>query len=157
VADRPADFCARNARLHSEAQVDQIAGSIREFGFAMPVLVDEQGTLIVGHGRVQAAQKLGLADVPTMVARGWSEAQIKAYRILDNRLPMSAAWDEGMLRIELGDLKRFAPPARPMSPPAVNGSRPLRPPRRCGARRGTESESISTFIAASARAREPLE
>ena len=62
---------ARNARTHSDEQIKQIAASIREFGFTNPVLVDEQGTLIAGHGRVLAAQLLGITDVPTMVARGW--------------------------------------------------------------------------------------
>lgn len=74
---------ARNARTHSDAQVAQIAASIREWGWTMPVLVDEDGGVIAGHGRILAAQKLGLADVPTMVARGWSEAQRRAYVLVD--------------------------------------------------------------------------
>src|SRR5829696_9263294 len=63
---------ARNARTHSDAQVGQIAASIREWGWTNPVLVDEEGTIIAGHGRVMAAHRLGLAEVPAMVARGWS-------------------------------------------------------------------------------------
>jgi ParB-like chromosome segregation protein Spo0J len=77
---------ARNARTHSPEQVAQIAASIREFGFTVPVPVDEHGTLIAGHGRVLAAQLLGITDVPTMVARGWTPAQIQAYRLTDNQL-----------------------------------------------------------------------
>jgi len=69
---------ARNARLHSDAQIAQIAASIREWGWTIPVLVDETGALIAGHGRVLAARQLEIEDVPTMVARGWSEAKIRA-------------------------------------------------------------------------------
>jgi ParB-like chromosome segregation protein Spo0J len=70
---------ARNARTHSAEQVDQIAASIREWGWTVPVLVDEQGGIIAGHGRVLAAHKLAIAQVPVMVAAGWSEAQKRAY------------------------------------------------------------------------------
>jgi hypothetical protein len=77
-------------------QVAQIAASIRESGFTVPVLVDEQGTLIAGHGRVLAAQQLGITDVPTMVARGWT-AQIQAYRLTDNQLALNAGWDRSVL------------------------------------------------------------
>ena len=96
---------ARNARMHSDAQVGQIAASIREWGWTNPILVDEAGLIIAGHGRVLAAQKLGLADVPVMVATGWSEAQKRAYTITDNKLAMNAGWDEDMLRVEFADLK----------------------------------------------------
>ena len=70
---------ARNARTHSDEQVAQIAASIQEFGFTNPILADVNGTIIAGHGRVLAAQQLGLDDVPVMVARGWSEGQIRAF------------------------------------------------------------------------------
>lgn len=96
---------ARNARTHSLAQIEQIANSIATFGFSMPVLVDEAGTLIAGHGRVLAARKLKLTSVPVMIAKGWSEAQIAAYRLADNRLALSAGWDEMTLQTELTDLK----------------------------------------------------
>jgi ParB-like chromosome segregation protein Spo0J len=96
---------ARNARTHSDEQVAQIAASIREWGWTVPVLVDEQGTLIAGHGRVLAAQQLGITDVPTMVARGWTDAQIQAYRLTDNQLALNAGWDRGLLGLELGELK----------------------------------------------------
>jgi DNA modification methylase len=95
----------RNARTHSLAQIEQIANSIATFGFAMPVLVDEHGTLIAGHGRVLAARKLKLTSVPVMTARGWSEAQIAAYRLADNKLSLNAGWDEMTLQTELTDLK----------------------------------------------------
>ena len=100
---------ARNARTHSEAQVAQIAGSIREWGWTIPVLCDETGGIIAGHGRVLAALKLGLAEVPTMTARGWSEAQKRAYILADNRLAENAGWDEDLLRIELTDLLETMP------------------------------------------------
>jgi ParB-like chromosome segregation protein Spo0J len=96
---------ARNARTHSDEQVAQIAASIREWGWTVPVLVDEEGTLIAGHGRVLAAQQLGITDVPTMVARGWTQAQIHAYRLTDNQLALNAGWDRELLGIELGELK----------------------------------------------------
>jgi ParB-like chromosome segregation protein Spo0J len=95
---------ARNARTHSEAQIEQIAASIREWGWTVPVLVDEAGLIIAGHGRVLAAARLGLDEVPVMVARGWTEAQKAAYRIADNQLALNADWDEALLRLELADL-----------------------------------------------------
>jgi ParB-like chromosome segregation protein Spo0J len=91
---------ARNARTHSDEQIKQIAASIREFGWTMPVLVNEQGTLIAGHGRVLAAPLLGITDVPTMVARGWTPAQIQAYRLADNQLALNAGWDRELLGLE---------------------------------------------------------
>src|SRR3954451_18436195 len=98
---------ARNARTHSDAQVAQIAASVREWGWTVPVLVDETGMLIAGHGRVLAARKLGLPEVPVMVARGWSEAQKRAYVVADNKLALNAGWDEDLLRIELSDLQEM--------------------------------------------------
>lgn len=108
VERRPTDALvpyARNARTHSPEQVGQIAASMREFGWTYPVLVDEEDGIIAGHGRVLAAQKLKLAEVPVMVARGWSEAQKRAYILADNRLALSASWDDALLRVELGDLQ----------------------------------------------------
>lgn len=96
---------ANNARLHSEEQVGQIADSIREWGWTVPVLVDEDGMIIAGHGRILAAQKLGIEEVPAMVAKGWTEAQKKAYVIADNQLTLNAEWDEQLLRIELQELQ----------------------------------------------------
>jgi ParB-like chromosome segregation protein Spo0J len=96
---------ARNARTHSDEQVAQIAASIREWGWTVPVLVDEGGSIIAGHGRVMAARKLGLLDVPVMVARGWSEAQKRAYVLADNQLALNSGWDDQLLKVELGDLQ----------------------------------------------------
>jgi DNA modification methylase len=98
---------ARNSRTHSEAQVDQIAASIKEWGWTTPVLVSDTGTIIAGHGRVRAAKKLGLTDVPVMVASGWTKAQIQAYAIADNKLALNAGWDEALLAIEIGELSEI--------------------------------------------------
>src|ERR1043165_8182536 len=98
---------ARNARTHTDAQVDQIAASIREWGWTMPVLVTDEGTIIAGHGRVRAAQKLGLKDVPVMVATGWTKAQIQAYALADNKLALNAGWDEALLALEIGELREI--------------------------------------------------
>ena len=95
---------ARNARTHSDEQVAQIAASIQEWGWTVPVLVDEAGSIIAGHGRVMAARKLGITEVPVMVAAGWSDAQKQAYVLADNQLALNAGWDAEMLRLELGDL-----------------------------------------------------
>lgn len=96
---------ARNSRTHSEAQVAQIAASIKEFGFTNPVLVDELGGIIAGHGRVLAAQKLGYQEVPAIVLSHLTETQKRAYVIADNKLALNAGWDEEMLRIEFDELK----------------------------------------------------
>lgn len=95
---------ARNARTHSDEQVSQIAASIKEWGWTTPVLVDEQGGIIAGHGRTLAAQKLELTEVPVMVAKGWSDAKKRAYIIADNKLAQNADWDNEMLALELGEL-----------------------------------------------------
>jgi DNA modification methylase len=96
---------ARNARTHDDTQVAQIASSIREWGWTVPVLVDEQGTIIAGHGRVLAARKLGYTEIPVMVARGWSEAQRRAYVLADNKLAENAGWDTALLALEVNDLR----------------------------------------------------
>lgn len=95
---------ARNARTHSDEQVSQIAASIKEWGWTTPVLVDEQGGIIAGHGRTLAAQKLQMTEVPVMVAKGWSDAKKRAYIIADNKLAQNADWDNEMLALELGEL-----------------------------------------------------
>ncbi len=96
---------AKNARTHSDEQVAQIAASIREWGWTIPVLVDEDDGVIAGHGRLLAARKLGIDEVPAMVARGWSEAAKRAYILADNKLALNAGWDSELLALELGDLK----------------------------------------------------
>jgi DNA modification methylase len=98
---------ARNSRTHSDAQVAQIAASIKEWGWTTPVLVDEAGGIIAGHGRVLAAQKLGIAEVPCMVAANWTQAQKRAYVIADNKLALNAGWDSDMLKVELGELQEI--------------------------------------------------
>ncbi|MDB5318322.1 MAG: Modification methylase DpnIIB, partial [Rhodospirillales bacterium] len=93
----------RNARTHSDAQVAQIAASIREFGFTNPVLVDGERGVIAGHGRLLAARLLGMAEVPTIELDHLTETQRRAYVLADNRLALSAGWDVDMLRLELGE------------------------------------------------------
>jgi ParB-like chromosome segregation protein Spo0J len=96
---------ARNARTHSVEQVGQIAASIKEWGWTTPVLVDETGGIIAGHGRTLAAQKLGMTEIPVMVAKGWSDAKKRAYVISDNKLALNAGWDNEMLALELSEIK----------------------------------------------------
>lgn len=95
---------ARNARTHSDEQVGQIAASIKEWGWTTPVLVDEDGGIIAGHGRTMAAKRLGMREVPVMVAKGWSDAKKRAYVLADNKLALNAGWDDSMLALELKEL-----------------------------------------------------
>ena len=95
---------ARNARTHSTKQIRQIAASIRQFGFTAPVLIDEAGTILAGHGRVAAATQLGLTTVPCLQLTHLSEAQKRAYVLADNKLALNANWDEDLLATELGAL-----------------------------------------------------
>lgn len=92
---------SKNARTHSSAQVDQIAKSIREFGFTNPVLIDENDCVIAGHGRLLAAEKLKLTEVPAVIVSGLSETQKRALILADNRLALSAGWDDDLLKLEL--------------------------------------------------------
>ena len=98
---------ARNARTHSDEQVAQIAASIREWGWTTPVLVDEDGGIIAGHGRTLAAQRLQMTEVPVMVARGWSDAKKRAYILADNKLALNAGWENELLNLELSELKEL--------------------------------------------------
>lgn len=95
-----------NPRLHSESQVEEISNSMQEWGWTVPVLIDEENGIIAGHGRVMAARKLGIIDVPVMVARGWSSAQKRAYVIADNQIPQSATWDNKLLRMHFTQLAK---------------------------------------------------
>ena len=95
---------ARNARTHSTKQIQQIAASIRQFGFTTPVLIDEAGTILAGHGRVAAATLLGMTEVPCLQIEHLSEAQKRAYVLADNKLALNANWDEDLLATELGAL-----------------------------------------------------
>jgi site-specific DNA-methyltransferase (adenine-specific) len=94
----------RNSRTHSDSQVAQIAASIREFGWTNPILVDADGTIIAGHGRLMAARKLGEQRVPVITLGHLTEAQKRAYVIADNQLAMNAGWDAEMLKVEIADL-----------------------------------------------------
>lgn len=96
---------AKNARTHSDEQVAQIAGSIKEFGFNNPVLVDKDNSIIAGHGRVMAARKLGMDKVPVVILDHLTESQRKAYILADNRIALNSGWDSSMLSVELQDIK----------------------------------------------------
>jgi ParB-like chromosome segregation protein Spo0J len=93
-----------NARTHSDGQITQIAASIKEFGFTNPVLVDGENGIIAGHGRVLAAKKLGLDEVPTIELKHLTKTQKKAYILADNRLALNSGWDNDLLALELGEL-----------------------------------------------------
>jgi ParB-like chromosome segregation protein Spo0J len=95
---------ARNARTHSDAQVAEIAGSIRAFGFTNPILVGEEGDVVAGHGRLAAARQLGLVEVPVIPLKGLTELQRRQLVLADNRIALNAGWDLEMLSLELKDL-----------------------------------------------------
>ena len=96
---------ARNARTHSPEQVARIAGSIKEFGWTAPILVDGDNGIIAGHGRLAAAQKLKMTEVPCIELSGLSDTQRRAYILADNKLALDAGWDEELLKVELDELK----------------------------------------------------
>ena len=96
---------ANNSRVHSDEQVNQIAASIKEFGFLNPIIVDGNNGIIAGHGRVMAANKLGIKELPCVDASHLSEAQKKAYVIADNKLALNAEWDLDLLKIEVESLQ----------------------------------------------------
>jgi len=98
---------ARNARTHSPAQIDQIAASIAEFGFTNPILVGSDGVIIAGHGRLEAARKLGMQTVPVIVLDHLTPTQRRALVIADNRIAENAGWDEEMLSLELAELQEL--------------------------------------------------
>ena len=94
-----------NSRTHSDEQVTQVAASIKEFGFTNPILIDENNGIIAGHGRLMAAKKLKLEQVPTITLEGLTDAQRKAYVIADNKLALNAGWDFDLLKIEIESLQ----------------------------------------------------
>ncbi len=96
---------ANNSRTHDEAQVAQIAGSIKEFGFRDPILVDEANMILCGHGRVMAARKLGMTTVPAISTEGMTELEKKAFIIAHNKIASNAGWDNELLKLELGTLQ----------------------------------------------------
>jgi DNA modification methylase len=97
----------RNARTHSKKQIDQIAASIKAFGFANPLLIDEDAILVAGHGRLAAAKKLGLEQVPVIELRGLGEAEKRALRLADNKIAQNAGWDTELLKVELESLAKL--------------------------------------------------
>lgn len=96
---------AKNSRTHSNSQIDQISASIRQFGFTNPVLIDGNGEIIAGHGRVIAALKIGLEEIPVIRLAYLSEAQKRAYVIADNQIAANAGWDDAMLLSEITALR----------------------------------------------------
>ena len=98
---------ARNARTHNDIQVTQIAGSIKEFGFTNPVLIDADNGIIAGHGRVMAAQRLKLNEIPCIRLAHLTDTQRRAYILADNKLALNSGWDEEMLALELSDLREL--------------------------------------------------
>ena len=108
IINKPIDLLipyAKNARVHDDAQIAQLAGSIKEFGFNNPILIDKDNGIIAGHGRVMAARKLGLTEVPTILLDHLNETQRKAYILADNRIAINSTWDNEMLSLELSDIK----------------------------------------------------
>jgi ParB-like chromosome segregation protein Spo0J len=97
-----------NSRTHDDAQVAQIAASIKEFGWTNPILTDGDNGIIAGHGRLMAARKLGMTTVPVIELEGMTEAQKKAYVIADNKLALNAGWDLELLALEIGELQDMA-------------------------------------------------
>lgn len=98
--DRPRDSEA-NARTHPKKQIEELRASLRDYGQVWPILVREDGEIIAGHGRRVAAALEGMTEIKVLVARGWSEAQCRAFALLDNRIPLNAGWDAAKLAIEL--------------------------------------------------------
>ena len=98
---------ANNTRTHTDEQINQIAGSIQEFGFNNPILIDDNNNVIAGHARLKASKKLGLDQVPCVVLNQMTEAQKKAYVIADNKMALNAGWDIDMLKVELEALEEL--------------------------------------------------
>jgi ParB-like chromosome segregation protein Spo0J len=133
---------ARNSRTHSEVQVAQIAGSIREFGFTNPVLIDAKNGIIAGHGRVMAAQLLGADKVPCIRLAHLTETQKRAYIIADNKLALNSGWDEEMLGLELADLREADFDLELIGLDADEIERALNPPERNESEPDSSSKEI---------------
>lgn len=95
---------ARNSRTHSDEQVAQIAASIKEFGWTNPILIDGESGIIAGHGRLLAARKLGMKEVPVIQLSGMTDTQKRAYIIADNKLALNAGWDDELLKLEIEEV-----------------------------------------------------
>ncbi len=107
VERKPIDWLKpypQNARTHSPEQVEQLRGSLRAYGWTIPVLAREDGTIVAGHGRVEAAKLEGITEVPVIVATGWSEEQCRSYALADNQIALNAAWDRQLLALEVQEL-----------------------------------------------------
>jgi hypothetical protein len=98
-----------NARTHPPKQIEQIAGSIRRYGFTNPILIDEESEIIAGHGRLLAAKKLRMTEVPALTVTGLSDLEKRGLRLSDNRIPLGASWDKELLQIELREITLEAP------------------------------------------------
>ena len=94
----------KNSRTHSDEQIEKVIKSIKEFGWTNPILIDEEKGIIAGHGRLEAAKRLGMKEVPVIELTGLTEAQKRAYVIADNKLALEAGWDEEMLKEEMAYL-----------------------------------------------------
>lgn len=118
-----------NPRVHGEQASDALVASVREFGFTVPILVDEDGVILAGHNRLAAAKRLGLTDVPVMIARNWTEGQKHAYRIIDNSIPSLSTWGPVPLQIELSKLAdlKFELPAHSLDVGAIAALEGLKP------------------------------
>lgn len=97
----------RNARTHNKAQIKKIVSSIKEFGFISPLIIDKEGVLIAGHGRLQAAKQIGMKEIPCIIADHLTDAQIRAYMLADNRIALDSGWDDDLLKIELNELSKL--------------------------------------------------
>ena len=98
---------AHNPKIHPEKQIEQIAASIEEWGWTIPILIDEKNNVVAGHGRLEAAKRLKIDSVPCMVAKGWSDEQKKAYVIADNKIAEKSGWDDDLLKDLLNDIDDF--------------------------------------------------
>jgi ParB-like chromosome segregation protein Spo0J len=120
----------RNARTHHKRQIDQIRASIEAFGFTNPVLADPEGHIIAGHGRLQAARLMGLAELPVITLSGLSETQKRTLRIADNKIALNAGWDLEILQLELGELGSIDVDTRLFRSPSSSTSKIPRAPRK---------------------------
>ena len=132
----------RNARSHSRRQIAQIAQSIERFGFTNPILVDEVGTVLAGHGRLAAAESLGLETVPTVCIDHLTEVEKRAYVLADNKIALNAGWDTDLLASELGDLADLLPSLDESFNLEITGFATASLIKSCSTPRTTKSEAI---------------
>lgn len=131
----------RNAMIHSEAQVTELMDSMKRFGWTMPLLVEPDGTIIAGHGRFEAATRLGHKVVPAIVARGWSDLMKRQYRIADNQLARKSKWDPDKLFAELNEIAELGGlEATGITLREFDGLKPLELRQKTGAEDGYQAE-----------------